>query len=221
MQIHLLGYSEATISRILDVFSVTGEYREVVIVQNMEVEKSIPFCPPEINYRIIDWKEWKFDRKKQLCFPGVMNPSTRQKVVDFFRENCGVKEEDYANVIHPQSVIASTVKLGRGIMIEPGSVLASFAKLGFGAYINRGCTVGHHAVIGDNVMTGPGVHIAGHCRLGKNVKMGIGSVVFDHVTIGENTIVGGGSVVNRDLPADVMAWGNPCKVIKSISLNEA
>ncbi len=221
MQIHLLGYSEATISRILDVFAVTGEYKNVVIVQNMEIPASLPFCPAGINHRVIQWSEWKFDRKEHLCFPGVMNPTVKKKVVDFFREHCDVQEEDYINVIHPGSVIASTVKLGKGIMIEPGSVLASFAELGFGVYVNRGCTVGHHAVMENYVMTGPGVHIAGHCHLDEGVKLGIGSVVFDHVTIGENTVVGGGSVVNRDLPAEVVAWGNPCKVIKSISLNEA
>ena len=221
MQVHLLGYSEATISRILDVFSVTGEYRDVVIVQNMEIAASLPYCPPGINCRVTHWKDWQFDRNAHCCFPAVMNPLPKKKVVDFFLEHCGVEARDYINVIHPRSVIASTVELEKAIMIEPGSVIASFARLGFGVYINRGCSVGHHAMLDDHMMTGPGVHIAGHCRIGAGVKLGIGSLVFDHVSIGENTVVGGGSVVNRDLPAGVIAWGNPCKTIKSISVNEA
>jgi maltose O-acetyltransferase len=41
-------------------------------------------------------------------------------------------------------------------------------------------------------------------------------VVFDHVSIGDGSIVGGGSVVTKDVPAGVLAYGNPCKVIKKI-----
>lgn len=51
-----------------------------------------------------------------------------------------------------------------------------------------------------------------------NVWLGYGAVVLKGVTIGENTVIGAGSVVTRDIPANVIAAGNPCKVIKSISV---
>ena len=216
MQIHLLGYSEATISRILDNLSASGYDREVVIVCNIEVEEVYPYCPPGIRCRKISWNDWHFDPETHRCLAAVMNPVPKKKIFELFRQRFGILPEHYINAIHPSATISATARITEGSVVEPGSVIASFAETGFSAYINRCCSIGHHATLGDYVMTGPGVHVAGHCRIGDSVKLGIGSVVFDHVSIGENTVVGGGSVVTRDLPSNVIAWGNPCKVIKTV-----
>lgn len=53
-------------------------------------------------------------------------------------------------------------------------------------------------------------------RISDNVWLGYGSVVMKGITIGENTIIGAGSVVVRDIPANVIAAGNPCKVIREL-----
>ena len=52
--------------------------------------------------------------------------------------------------------------------------------------------------------------------IGNNVWLGINSVILKGVTIGENTIIGANSLVVKDIPANVIAAGNPCKVIKSL-----
>lgn len=52
--------------------------------------------------------------------------------------------------------------------------------------------------------------------LGENVWVGTRSVILKGVTIGENTIVAAGSIVTRELPANVIAGGNPCRVIKDL-----
>jgi acetyltransferase-like isoleucine patch superfamily enzyme len=49
-----------------------------------------------------------------------------------------------------------------------------------------------------------------------NVWLGYGAIVMKGVTIGENTVIGAGSIVTKDIPANVIAAGNPCKVIKTI-----
>ncbi len=53
-------------------------------------------------------------------------------------------------------------------------------------------------------------------RIGNNVFIGYGSVVLKGVTIGDNTVIGANSVVTRDIPANVIAGGNPCKVIRNL-----
>ncbi len=53
--------------------------------------------------------------------------------------------------------------------------------------------------------------------IGKNVWIGGGSIILPGVTIGDNTTIGAGSVVTKDIPAEVLAFGNPCKVIKKIT----
>lgn len=92
-----------------------------------------------------------------------------------------------------------------------------------------------HIYIGDHVMIGPNVTIAtaGHpidpvlrqkvgqfnipVTIGNNVWIGANSVVLPGVTIGENSVIGAGSVVTKDIPANVVAVGNPCRVLRPIS----
>lgn len=88
--------------------------------------------------------------------------------------------------------------------------------------------------IGDAVQLGPNVTIttAGHpidpdlrrkglqynteVVIGANAWLGAGVIVLPGVTIGENTVIGSGSVVTRDIPSNVVAVGNPCRVLREI-----
>ncbi len=56
--------------------------------------------------------------------------------------------------------------------------------------------------------------------IGKNVWITSNVTILPGVTIGDNTIIGAGSIVTNDIPSNVLAAGNPCKVIKSISFNK-
>lgn len=89
--------------------------------------------------------------------------------------------------------------------------------------------------IGKNVLCGPGVHIytathpldaaerleglelAKPVTIGNNVWIGGGAIVCPGVTIGDNTTIAAGSVVTRDIPANVLAGGNPCRVIRELT----
>ena len=56
-----------------------------------------------------------------------------------------------------------------------------------------------------------------HVTIGDNCWIGANSVICPGVTIGENSVIGAGSVVTRDIPANSVAAGNPCKVIREIN----
>ena len=91
-----------------------------------------------------------------------------------------------------------------------------------------------HIYVGDYTMLGPNVVIAtaGHpilpqlrkqgyqynapVHIGSNCWIGAGVIMVPGVTIGDNTVVGAGSIVTKDIPADVVAAGNPCKVLREI-----
>ena len=110
--------------------------------------------------------------------------------------------------------------------------------------VNMNCTFldDNKIIIGDSVLIAPNVQIytAYHpthyldrftisenetfnfCKtqtapviIGKNVWIGGGTIILPGVTIGDNTVIGAGSVVTKDIPADTIAYGNPCKVHKA------
>jgi maltose O-acetyltransferase len=109
-------------------------------------------------------------------------------------------------------------------------------KLGKGVYMNFNCVVLDvmEVTIGDHTMFGPAVQVltpmhpmdAAERRAGKefakpisigaDVWVGGGAMICPGVTIGDRSVIGAGSVVTRDIPADVFAAGNPCRVIKAI-----
>lgn len=108
-------------------------------------------------------------------------------------------------------------------------------SIGHHVFMNFGCVIldCNRVAIGDYVQMGPGVHIytayhptdpdvrrtglelAAPVRVGDNVWLGGGVIVCPGVTVGDNTSVGAGSVVTKDLPANVVAVGNPCRVLRS------
>jgi maltose O-acetyltransferase len=106
--------------------------------------------------------------------------------------------------------------------------------LGNRVYMNFNCCILDcgNVYIGDNTLFAPGVQVyavnhptdAEHrktgeefsreIRIGKNVWVGGNAIILPGVTIGDNTTIGAGSVVTKDIPANCVAVGNPCKVIK-------
>lgn len=80
--------------------------------------------------------------------------------------------------------------------------------------LNSGCIVEHQCRIASFVHVAPGVVLCGGVTVGKGSHIGAGSVVKEGITIGENVLIGAGSVLVRDTPDNVVAFGNPCRVIK-------
>lgn len=129
--------------------------------------------------------------------------------------------------------------VGKDVWIEP-DFRCEFGKniiIEDNVYINFGCVILDCAevVIGANSLLGPNIgiypvnhaidameRINGGCigkpiHIGKNVWLGGDVKILAGVTIGDNTIIGTGSVVTKDIPDNVIAVGNPCKVLRQIT----
>ena len=129
---------------------------------------------------------------------------------------------------------------GEGSYIEPplhANWAGKHVHFGKGVYANFNLTLvdDTHIYVGDYVMFGPNVVVAtaGHpilpelrvkqyqynmpIRIGSNCWIGAGAIILPGVTIGDNTVIGAGSVVTKDIPANVVAVGNPCRVLREIS----
>lgn len=107
---------------------------------------------------------------------------------------------------------------------------------GSGIYANFNLTIvdDGHVFVGDKVMFGPNVVVATASHpiepalrakglqfnkdvyIGENTWIGAGVVIVPGVRIGKNTVIGGGSVVTKDIPDNVVAVGNPCRVLREV-----
>ena len=131
-------------------------------------------------------------------------------------------------------------EIGEGCYIEPplhanwGGHHVHFGK---NVYANFNLTLvdDTHIYVGDYTMIGPNVVIAtgGHplcpelrekgyqynasVRIGRNCWLGAGVIIVPGITIGDNVVIGAGSVVTKDIPANVLAVGNPCRVLREIN----
>lgn len=129
-------------------------------------------------------------------------------------------------------------KRGQSLIIEPNF----FCDYGYNLEFGENCYINHNSVFldcakikfGDNVLVGPncGFYTAMHptnvkerltfvesakpITVKDNVWIGGNCVILAGVTIGENTVIGAGSVVVKDIPPNVVAVGNPCKVVKKL-----
>lgn len=93
----------------------------------------------------------------------------------------------------------------------------ALVTIGDHVFIGPNCclTTAEHAI--DPELRAAGVEIAKPITIGNNVWIGAGSTVLAGVTIGDNTVVGAGSVVKSSLPANVVAVGVPCRVLRAIT----
>ena len=122
----------------------------------------------------------------------------------------------FGMAIHPSVIMSRTVFVGEGSVIMAGAILQTGVSVGRHSIVNTGASVDHDCLIGDFV------HIAPHCTLCGEVTVeecswiGAGTTIIQGIHIGKNCFIGAGSVVVEDIPDNVLAYGNPCKVIRRI-----
>lgn len=116
-----------------------------------------------------------------------------------------------ARVIHPQSIIHASARIGAGAYIGPAAVVHSFAQVGPHAIINSGAIVEHECEIGENAHIAPGAVLGGRVRIGRDTLIGLGARVLPNLTIGQGCTIGAGAVVVRDVPDRATLRGVPAR----------
>ena len=161
---------------------------------------------------LFGWLRWFYPKSRGLSFIYLLWCFLPQKVL---RINGPVPWP-----VHFTSRVLYWRNIEVGAMCAPG--------------LNSGCYVQGRGgiVIGDNLRMGPGVGLisSNHelddydlgtagppIRIGSNVWIGMNAVVLPGVSIGDNVVIGAGSVVRADIPADSIAAGNPCRVLREKS----
>ena len=130
-------------------------------------------------------------------------------------------------------------EIGENCYIEPpfhANWGGRHVHFGNNIYANFGLTLvdDTHIFVGDHTMFGPNVTVASAAhpvlpelrerglqfnlpvRIGRNCWIGAGAIIMPGVTIGKNVVIGAGSIVTKDIPDNVIAVGNPCKVLREV-----
>ena len=188
---------------------------QATIVENVETKSTLPFQVKDAQIESVKHDDWSRPSSGNFII-GVYRPAVKEKVFEFFKSDYQIEAEHYFDLIYQDAEIAETAAYGKGVFINPNVVVAPYTRIGKFVTVNRKVSVGHHTVIGDFCTINPGVNVAGSCNIEKNVTIGMGSNILDGVSIGENTVIGAGSLVTKDLPANVVAYGSPAKVIKQL-----
>lgn len=120
------------------------------------------------------------------------------------------------NIIDLTAIVSSHVKMERGIFIGKNVVVNAGTSIMDGSIINTASTIEHDCIISQFCHIAPKSLLCGEVEVGDNTHIGAGSVIKQQIKIGSNSIIGMGSVVLKDIKSNVVAYGNPCKEVKSL-----
>ena len=118
-------------------------------------------------------------------------------------------------IISPEAIVNENVKIDEGTVIMPGCIINTNSNVKKNCIINTGAIIEHDCKIGDYCHIAPGVHISGTVNIGELSFIGIGATIIQGIKIGKNVTIGAGTVVIKDISDNVIAVGNPAKIVKS------
>lgn len=139
---------------------------------------------------------------------GIANNKIRRIVAE------SLETFNFVNVVHKTASISKYASLGRGNIILPHVSVDPDAIIENHVIINKNSTIGHNVTLCNYSQACPGTNLGGH--IGAGVFLGLGCIVLPDIRVGENSIIGAGAVVNKDIPANCVAVGIPCKPVKSL-----
>ena len=135
---------------------------------------------------------------------GVNDPATRRRLA--------VGSEPIG-LVHPTATVASSARLGAGVVIGAGSHIGPDTVLGDHVHVGAGCTI-TRTHVGDFTTISPGVDIAGDVIVGVECLIGVGTTVLNLVRIGHRCVIGAGSVVISHVGSDMTVAGVPAKPLQ-------
>ncbi len=180
--------------------------------------------------------------EKEKMIAGLKyNPTNPRIVLDHAKANriCTKYNKRAFNEINMRSPLLKKLLNTKGNFWIKPPFYCDFGyniTIGKNVMLNYGCIILDvcPVEIGDYTLIGPATHIYSAChstnpqerknyvehgkpvKIGKNVWIGGHCCIMPGITIGDNAVIGAGSIVTKDIPANVVAVGNPCKVIRKI-----
>lgn len=158
-------------------------------------------------------------RVNELCYEyNLLRPSQINERQDLMKKILK-KTKEHFTIMSPFYCDLGNIEIGENFYANYNCVILDGAKVTFGdnVFIAPNCcfsTAGHPL---DIAQRNQGLEYAYPIHVGDNVWIGANVTVLAGVTIGSGSVIGAGVVVNRDIPENVIAVGNPCRVLRQIT----
>lgn len=158
-------------------------------------------------------------RCKELCHEyNLLSPSQMERRGEILRRLLGRTGKSFLIEQPFYCDYGYNIEIGENFYANVNCVILDGAKVKFGdnVFIAPNCgfyTAGHPF---DVEQRNSGLEYAHPITIGNNVWIGAQVCVLPGVTVGDNCVIGAGSVVTKDIPSNVLAVGNPCRVIRKL-----
>ncbi len=165
---------------------------------------------------ICDCKVYGYEQAKELygndleIVMGIGEPATRMTLLSKIKAD-GISTP---TIIHPDVHIPTSTIVGKGVVIQVGCYISVGVTIKDYVLLQPQCAVGHDCILEEGSVISTFDSIAGAARIGKSTYIGMSVAVKELVSIGDYSIIGMGSVVFKDVPDEVIAIGNPARVMK-------
>ena len=122
---------------------------------------------------------------------------------------------DPMNLVHPQSYIDQTSKIGIGIQVMPSATIHSFCHIGEYCIVNTNATIDHECSIGDGVHIMGAAAIAGRVHIADYATIGTNATILPNIKIGIGAFIGAGAVVTKDVEDYAVVIESPARKIRN------
>jgi len=123
---------------------------------------------------------------------------------------------EVVSLISPRAHISPSARIGQNAFVFPGVFVGCQAEIGHLLCAHAGAVIEHHCRVGHNVLVASGAMLAGFVKIGSHSFIGSGSTLVPEVEVGSGTLLGAGSLVTRNIPASVIAFGQPAVAVREV-----
>lgn len=159
-------------------------------------------------------------RAKDMCYEyNNLKPSDVKNQEKLLRKLLGKTKDNFCIIAPFWCDYGYNIEIGENFFANHNCIILDGGKITFGNNVfiapDCGFYTASHPI--DYERRNQGLEYAYPITIGDNVWIGGGVKVMPGVTIGDNVVIGAGSVVTKDIPENVVAAGNPCRVIRQIT----
>lgn len=198
---------------VLDSLLGLDEFSEIGIIDKLENKAKlilgIPVigCDEDLPQLFSNGYKYAF-----VTIGSIGNPSGRKKIFSLLN-NIGFI---IPNIIDSSAVVSQHANMGIGIFVGKNSVINACSTINNCAIINTGAIIEHDCMIEEFAHIAPGTVLSGEVHVGANTHIGANSVIKQQIKIGSDSIIGMGSTVTKNINSHTVAYGNPCREVRTL-----